>query len=49
MIIYISIKDYIYDQDTKMYYLNSRYYDPRIGRFITPDDPSYLSVEISMD
>ncbi len=38
-------KGYIYDQDTKMYYLNSRYYDPRIGRFITPDDPSYLSVE----
>ncbi|CDR31481.1 Cell wall-associated polypeptide CWBP200 [Acholeplasma oculi] len=38
-------KGYIYDQDTKMYYLNSRYYHPSIGRFITPDDPSYLSVE----
>ncbi|MFA7417317.1 MAG: RHS repeat-associated core domain-containing protein [Acholeplasma sp.] len=36
-------KGYIYDQATQMYYLNSRYYDPYVGRFITLDDPSYLS------
>ncbi|MBO5103343.1 MAG: hypothetical protein J6C13_04570 [Clostridia bacterium] len=26
-----------------MYYLNSRYYDPRTGRFINADDISVLS------
>ena len=28
---------YIYDEETKLYYLNARYYDPLIGRFITED------------
>ena len=26
----------------KMYYLNSRYYDPNVGRFISPDSLEYL-------
>ncbi|MBE6634876.1 MAG: hypothetical protein E7617_01570 [Ruminococcaceae bacterium] len=26
----------------EIYYLNSRYYDGRTGRFISPDAPSYL-------
>ena len=26
-----------------MYYLNSRYYDPELGRFISPDTMEYLS------
>ena len=26
-----------------MYYLKTRYYDPKIGRFITIDDISYLA------
>ena len=30
-------KDYYYDTETGWYYLNSRYYDPEIGRFISPD------------
>ena len=25
-----------------MYYLQSRYYDPVVGRFISPDDPAYI-------
>ena len=28
---------YIYDRDTGLYYLQSRYYDPAIGRFINTD------------
>ena len=30
-------RGYYYDTDLKMYYLQSRYYDPVIGRFISPD------------
>lgn len=30
-------RGYYYDTDLKMYYLQSRYYDPAIGRFINPD------------
>ncbi len=30
-------KDYIYDFDTGLYYLQSRYYDPEVGRFINGD------------
>ena len=35
-------KGYCYDVETGLYYLNSRYYDPEVGRFISPDDISYL-------
>ncbi len=35
-------RGYYYDQETKLYYLNSRYYDPETGRFINADDISYL-------
>jgi RHS repeat-associated protein len=27
----------VYDQETELYYLNSRYYDPSLGRFINED------------
>ena len=30
-------KDYVYDYDTELYYLQSRYYDPEVGRFINAD------------
>ena len=30
-------RGYYYDVESKMYYLNSRYYDPEIGRFINAD------------
>ena len=30
-------RSYYYDEDTNFYYLNSRYYNPAIGRFISPD------------
>jgi len=30
-------RSYYYDNETELYYLNSRYYNPRIGRFINAD------------
>jgi RHS repeat-associated protein len=30
-------RGYVYDSDTQLYYLQSRYYDPKIGRFISAD------------
>ena len=34
-------RSYVYDHETGLYYLQSRYYDPKIGRFISADD--YIS------
>ncbi len=33
----LAYKDYIYDYETGMYYLQSRYYAPYVGRFISAD------------
>lgn len=30
-------RSYYYDEETKLYYLNNRYYNPKWGRFISPD------------
>ncbi|MBE6766102.1 MAG: RHS repeat-associated core domain-containing protein [Ruminococcaceae bacterium] len=35
-------RGYYYDQETGLYYLQSRYYDPTVGRFINADDISFL-------
>ena len=42
----IRYRGYYYDVETGFYYLNSRYYDPSICRFINADDISYLNPEI---
>ena len=34
------------ESDTNLYYLQSRYYDAEVGRFINADDVSVLSVEL---
>ena len=36
-------RGYYYDADLGLYYLNSRYYDPDIGRFISPDTTDILT------
>ncbi len=36
-------RGYCFDSETKLYYLNSRYYDPEIGRFINADSIDILS------
>ncbi len=35
-------RGYYYDNDLEMYYLMSRYYDPKTGRFINADSIEYL-------
>ena len=35
----IRYRGYYYDTETGFYYLQSRYYDPEIGRFINADEP----------
>ena len=35
-------RGYIYDWDTGFYYLQSRYYDPEVGRFLNSDSVEYL-------
>lgn len=39
-----SYRGYDYDEETGYYYLQSRYYDPEIGRFINADEVDYLGV-----
>ncbi len=38
----IRYRGYYYDNETALYYLQSRYYDPETGRFISPDSTEYL-------
>ena len=35
-------RGYVYDPETGLYYVSSRYYDPEIGRFINADDVDLL-------
>lgn len=35
-------RSYYYDEDTGLYYLNARYYNPKLRRFISPDNSAYL-------
>ena len=41
----ILYRGYYYDRETKLYYLNSRYYNPEWRRFISPDAAAYLDPE----
>lgn len=35
-------RGYYYDTETGWYYLNTRYYDPNVGRFLSPDNANLL-------
>ncbi len=35
-------RSYYYDTETELYYLQSRYYDPVVGRFVNADEPILL-------
>ena len=41
----IRYRGYYYDEATKLYYLNARYYSPEFRRFISPDNTAYLDPE----
>ena len=38
-------RGYYYDEELKLYYLKTRYYDPEVGRFINADDVTYIAPE----
>ena len=38
-------RGYYYDTETKLYYLQTRYYDPEMGRFINIDNIDYIDPE----
>ena len=38
-------RGYVYDTETGLYYLQSRYYNPTWGRFIDADDPGYMGID----
>ena len=38
-------RSYYFDEETGLYYLQSRYYDPELGRFISADSIEYLDPE----
>ena len=38
---------YCYDRETRLYYLNARYYDPQVGRVISPDLSNLDSTSIN--
>lgn len=41
-------RGYYYDWETGLYYLQSRYYDPELGRFINADEPEFAVFEQSV-
>ena len=38
-------RGYYFDTESALYYLQTRYYDPETGRFISPDNTAYLDPE----
>lgn len=38
-------RSYYFDEETNLYYLQTRYYDPEIGRFINADSIEYIDPE----
>ena len=42
----IRYRGYYYDRETKLYYLNARYYNPEWRRFISPDSTDYIDPDV---
>ena len=42
----IRYRSYYYDSDFGFYYLKTRYYDPKVGRFINMDDTAFLAPDV---
>ena len=40
----LTYRGYIYDSETGFYYLQSRYYDPTVGRFLNADNVLFLGI-----
>ena len=39
-------RGYYYDVETGLYYLQTRYYDPQVGRFLSPDSVDYIAPDL---
>ena len=39
-------RGYYYDNETELYFLQTRYYDPEVGRFISQDSREYANPEV---
>lgn len=39
-------RGYYYDAETGLYYLQTRYYEPRAGRFLSPDSVDYIAPDL---
>ena len=39
-------RGYYYDAETGLYYLQTRYYEPQAGRFLSPDSVDYIAPDI---
>ena len=39
-------RGYYYDVETGLYYLQTRYYDPQAGRFLSPDSVDYIAPDL---
>lgn len=44
---HITYRGYYRDEETGFYYLQSRYYDAEVGRFINADDVNVLGMQLS--
>ena len=44
----IRYRGYYYDEESGLYYLQSRYYDPEVGRFINADEIDYIEPDTLM-
>lgn len=44
----LKYRGYVYDSETGLYYLQSRYYDPETGRFLNADNVNYLGISESI-
>ena len=44
----IRYRGYVYDSETGLYYLQSRYYDPEVGRFLNADSVDYIGYSDSV-
>ena len=42
----IRYRGYYFDQETGLYYLKTRYYDPEVGRFVNMDDVTILDTSM---
>ena len=45
----IRYRGYVYDTETKLYYLQSRYYDPETCRFINADSVAFLAADSGLN